>query len=311
MPALSIILPTIRQGGILLRTLEYLQQALEGIDGEVIVVNDNKKQALTLPPAFAAFTVIDSKGSGAASARNSGAAIAKGELLLFIDDDILVTRANIEAALCLHAQHPEACFNFNWRYPDELIEESRKSKFGRFILHVKLTDYKGWVPDLPWSGELFEVTKLAAFFFAIPKNVFERNNGFDENFKNQSVEDDEFTRRLHSKGIRLLIDPNEYVLHNEPDKVNLLTRLNRLKTGAFNRRQGLEMGMEEYRITYTSGRKRIYGLLSKMKPVLFFFAACVPNARLFDPLYRRIIHTLIGTVIYEGYELRDNQPVKN
>jgi GT2 family glycosyltransferase len=312
MPLLSIIIPTYNRGEILHQTLGHARDAVNGVDAEIIVVNDSNAQKVILPEKFTGHVkVIDSPNPGAASGRNSGVKHSNGELLLFTDDDIIISKENINRTLEFNRLHPNACLNLNWKYPDRLLEEMKRTKFGRFLIHVNLIDYKGWVYHGNWSDEkVFEVKKLSAFYLFMPKKIFLQTGGFNESFKNQSVEDDEFSSRLLKTGIRLYIDPTGCVLHNETDKINLKARLKRLKTGAFNKREAYEMGMQEYHIPYSPLKIYAYSLLSACKGVVFFFSLLVPNTSLLDFLYRRLVHLLIGTVIFEGYYLHKNEPEK-
>ena len=308
MTKISIIIPTFNRNKILEQTLSTVVKAIQNISAEIIVVNDSKNNDVTIKSELLnKFILLNNPGSGVASARNFGAKNATGNLLLFIDDDILISSENIQRTIELHKLHPDDCFNFNWKYPESLLKELEETQFGRFLMNVKLIDYKGWVHHPNWNdNEIFEVSKLAAFFFVIPKNIFINAEGFNESFKNQSVEDDEFSARLVKSGVRLFIDPKHYVLHNESDKINLEARLKRLKTGAHNQRQAYDMGMKEYFIPYSLIKIVSYSVLSKIKTVLLLFCHLIPNLTVFDFFYRWLAHLLIGVVIFEGYYLKKN-----
>lgn len=305
---LSIIIPTFNRQSFIENTLASILDAIHGIEAEIIVVNDAKEQTITLPERFNKYaTIYNNPGTGAASARNYGTSKASGDILLFVDDDILVSRENIKRTLELHLLFPNACFNLNWKYPDEMLSMMKASQFGRFLIHVKLIDYRGWVPHHKWNEkEIFDVDKLAAFYFIIPRSLFVETGGFNENFKNQSVEDDEFSLRLRQKGVRQFIDPTQFVLHAEHDKIKLDARLKRLKTGAYNMQQGYKMGLMEYHIQFSLVKIFFYSITSRLKHVLTPLLRLIPNSSTFDFLYRRIVHILIGTVIFEGYYKRDN-----
>lgn len=303
MTKISIIIPTFNRNEILEQTLSTVVKAIQNISAEIIVVNDSKNNHVTVKSELLnKFILLNNSGSGAASARNFGARMANGNLLLFIDDDILITQENIQRMAELHKLHPNDCFNFNWKYPESLLKKLEETQFGRFLMNVKLIDYKGWVYHSNWNDhEIFEVNKLAAFFFVIPKSIFINTGGFNESFKNQSVEDDEFCLRLKQKDIRQFIDPTQFVLHNEKDRINLTARLNRIQTGAYNRQQGYEMGLKEYDLSFSVFKIITYTILSQIKGMLFLFLKLIPNKIYFDFIYGGIVHILIGTVIFEGY----------
>ena len=92
----SIIIPTFQRQDWLLQTLERLAVIDAPWPIEIIVVVDGSTdqsaeaaaaQAKTWPT-----TVIVQANSGSAAARNRGAAEARGEVLLFLDDDMLADR---------------------------------------------------------------------------------------------------------------------------------------------------------------------------------------------------------------------------
>lgn len=311
MTKISLLIPSMNRDGILEDTLHHAIDACRETDAEILVIDDSPEKKIALQYAHLSVTVLQNPKAGAAAARNFGARHAKGDLLLFIDDDIRVSAENLRHTLSLHARYPDSCFNFNWVYPRELKESLPRSSFGRFLLHTGLFDYKGWVPHNNWNDqELFPVDKLAAFYFSISRKAFLDTGGFDENFSRQGVEDDEFSLRLRQAGYTLYIDPTQTVYHNEKDKVNLRNRLNRLKAGALNKRKALDKGMEEYRIAYSPAKRFFYRLLSIVKKPLLVLAESFPNAKWIDPLYRKITHLLIGTVIYEGYWRQDNRMIR-
>jgi glycosyltransferase involved in cell wall biosynthesis len=308
MIAVSFIIPTFGRGPILIETLKHLRAAAEGLSAEIIVVDDSKTSAVDVRSSDV--KVVANPGSGAASARNFGARQASGELLVFVDDDVLVSRQNLARTLTLHEQHKEACINLNWKYSEEMMNRLEQTPFGRFLRRVGLTDYRGCVPDLPWrDGGTFEVPKVTALYFFVAKRVFDALGGFDESFRNQSVEDDEFSQRVRESGHRMFLDASEFVLHNEYDRIDLVPRLNRLKTGAYNKRQAFEMGMNEYELLYSPVKVGLYSVLSAMKPVLLGLARRLPNSVWFDRPYGVLAHILIGTVIFDGHYRRDQRPL--
>ena len=85
----TIIIPTFNRNDLLYTCLDsILPLAQRNI--EIIVVNDNPKNEIELPfnLRYNAVEIVDNPNQGVASARNFGASKAKGEFLIFIDDDI-------------------------------------------------------------------------------------------------------------------------------------------------------------------------------------------------------------------------------
>lgn len=301
----SFIIPTFNRAAILAETLRSLELATRGGSAEIIVVNNSKTEKVVAESKTV--RVLDNPGSGPASGRNYGAKHAAGELLVFLDDDILFSESNLRRLLQLHGERPDSCFNPDWRYSEEVMRRLKETSSGRYILHIKLIDYRSWVLGLPWREmEVFAVQKLAAFCFSIRKDAFERAGGFPESFRHLSLEDDEFSKRLKEVGVKLFIDPTQIVYHNELDRIGLASRLNRIKAGALNKRQAVELGMTEYQIHFSKVQLACFAALSRVKTVLFALSQAVPNSTWFDPIYRRIAVALVGTVTFEGYYMKDD-----
>jgi GT2 family glycosyltransferase len=306
---LSIIIPTCNRSALLEEVLTHLYTAIADLDAEIIVINDSKTASVNaVSGAPVPIRVIDNPKQGPGSARNLGAKNATGELLLFLDDDIMVTKEALAKTLFLHERHPGAAFNVNWTYPEELVANCGATKFGRYLLHYKLNRYEGWVTGLDWAKrELFPAPKLAAFYFSISKRDFDRVNGFDESFVFQGAEDTELSKRLVEAGVLLFVDPSVFVKHNECDRLTLKSRLNRTKASAYNRRTANDMGMTDYAIDHSSFKLFFYRMASACKGIFIGLAGLIPNAKGFDFLYRRIVNVLIGISLYEGYYRRDKK----
>lgn len=92
MPTVSVIIPTYNRGSLLLQTLESVfQQTYK--DFEVIVVNDgsrdNTGEILRALVANGSIRYVEQANQGLSCARNTGASMAVGEYLAFVDDDDL------------------------------------------------------------------------------------------------------------------------------------------------------------------------------------------------------------------------------
>lgn len=309
---LSIIIPTCRREPFIFKSFEAVVGAAKGLDSEIILVDDNPSERIKLPEHLLPhLTVYPNEGRGLAAGRNTGARHATGEVLLFMDDDILVERQHLIEIMKLQATDMRACFNLNWRYPEELVEHCRHTKFGRFILKEGLINYKSWDPELSWREELFEARRLAGFFMTMPKQIFEEAGGFDPAFPLAGAEDYEMCRRLQKMGVRFFVEPRHFVLHNEIDRIDLINRLNRLKAGTYNRQLALDMGMTEFRQNYSLPQRVIYPLLSMIKQPLLQATMWIPNNPFFDLWYQFLVHRLIGTVIFEANYWRDNSYISS
>ena len=99
-PLVSVVIPTYNREAVLRQTLERLgRQSLPAEQIEVYVVDDGSSDAtLTLNPASFPFALrlVRHSRQGATAARNAGAAESRGEVLIFLDDDIWLDSEAVE-----------------------------------------------------------------------------------------------------------------------------------------------------------------------------------------------------------------------
>src|SRR5579859_3225143 len=104
-PRVSVVIPTHNRRAQLERSLAALTRQTFPLElMEVIVVADgcsDGTDTMAIPPPLAG-TVIAQAGSGPAAARNRGAAIATGDLLVFLDDDVEAESGLVDAHARAH-----------------------------------------------------------------------------------------------------------------------------------------------------------------------------------------------------------------
>lgn len=111
-PAVSVIIPAYNKAETLREILvPLLEQERLDQPYEVLVVDngstDGTLPALnTLQVRYPHLHVLTEPRKGAGAARNRGILAARGDLLIFLDDDVLVQRDHIAQHLALHAAQP-------------------------------------------------------------------------------------------------------------------------------------------------------------------------------------------------------------
>jgi GT2 family glycosyltransferase len=230
--AVSIIIPTRNRKQILRETiLSLLQQRLAMGKIEVIVVNDGEEDVADLAGIDpSAIRVLRNSGKGAASARNHGANAASYDLLLFQDDDMLVQPGNAQRHLDVHALYPGSMLSGTWVYSNEVIDNLARAPFGRFKIKYDYKSIKGEETNRI-KDSLFVHDSLASFNLSIRKSDFEKLGGFDERFPYAGCEDQDFTMRARTSGIRLIIDESNVCFHNEKDRADRHKWMMRQYTG--------------------------------------------------------------------------------
>ncbi len=299
---LSIIIPTKDRGEVFHETLRQALVSIQHVPAEIIVVNDSKTDRPIIPISGKQVIVIDNPKSGVASARNAGVKESTGELLLFLDDDIIISKDSIDQVLRLHQQLKKACFNLNWEYPVVMQRELERKQFGRFLKASQLTSFKGWYADSSWKDNaLFPSTSVASFHLSIMKEDFERSKGYNDHFPHAGFEDYDFPRKLKEAGLSFFIDSRVTLFHNEADRMHLTNWLASQERRATTRRVAVSLGYPELILKYGVIKRWILTLISHSDGLLMKFLKIIPNFKIFDPLYFKIIATLQAARIFKGY----------
>lgn len=209
-PLVSVVIPTHNRGNLLLRTLEALADQTYPADSfEVLVVADGCTdptarlvQELKTPYAL---QLIEQSGAGAATARNRGAEQARGELLIFLDDDIEVQPGFIQAHVDAHQGQP-----------DQVVIGYLPTRLGISpgYFHAELT---GWwdqmFQKMSEPGHRFAYSDLLSGNFSIPASLFNEVGKFNPNFRVH--EDYELGLRLVKCKARFHFSPSAWGWHYE------------------------------------------------------------------------------------------------
>jgi glycosyltransferase involved in cell wall biosynthesis len=223
----SVIIPTYNRSDRLLRCLAALEdQTVERSRVEIIVVDDGSTDntRARLQPFISNGTVrfFRQPNSGPARARNVGIRTARGQVLLFIGDDIIATSPLVEEHLAYHHQfegEPIAVLGFtDWSDRIEvtpLMEyEGREAQFGYHYIEQGLVDLN----DLPHS---FFVTSNVSVGrqFLLENDLF-----FDEDFVHAMGEDGELGYRMKMEGLRIIYNPSAIAYHEHPTTFESICR---------------------------------------------------------------------------------------
>jgi len=198
----TVVVPTSRRRTVVLRAISALAgQDFAGAFEVLAVVNgpdDGTAAALRALELSFPLTVLEDDRPGAAAARNLGAERARGELLLFLDDDMIAS-------------------------PSLLREHDRTHRDGADVVigHVPLH------PDSPptflsaavarWAEEREERLRAASEIDArdvvtgqlsITSATFRRVGGFDARFHGFGNEDVDLGVRLRAGGCRIVFNPD-------------------------------------------------------------------------------------------------------
>jgi GT2 family glycosyltransferase len=281
----------------------HIYNELKGVDYEIIVVNDHKTNIVEIPQLLAEnITCYNNPKSGVASARNYGAKLAKGIWLLFLDDDMILFRKNINSYSSYFGNKDNICVNIDWEYPPEVIEDIKKNAFGRFLIQYGFTTLRGWnnYPNWPIDSSI-EVSSVASPNLLIKKSDFVDSGGYDENFPFAGFEDYAFSKRLESKKFKMFVDTSSIMYHNEEDRLEMNSWLLRKERGGVTRKIAVEYGFGEIEINYNPLKKIVYSCNPVLIPILKFLVKCISRFGILDPISFACYKMLLGIYIYKGY----------
>ena len=190
----SVIIPTYHRNDLLAKCLGRLapgNQLLSKDEYEVIVTDDGIETTSEqmIHRQFALAQWVKGPGKGPAANRNNGAKHARGNWLVFTDDDCIPDLGWLGA------------------YKNALQENTEINVFeGRIYADRERQSLAERAPINDKGGLLWTSN------MCIQKDLFENMNGFDESFR-YAFEDVDFAYRVRKKGERFIFCPEASVCH--------------------------------------------------------------------------------------------------
>jgi len=221
-PRISVVIPVYNAEGLLAECLDALRKN-QDVVYEILVVDDGSTDRSRAIAGDHGCKVIASGGRlGPAGARNRGAREARGDIVFFVDSDVVVrpdTLARLAAAFedpaldgAIAVQAPAMRFgNICSRYKNLWMHHTYARRVGE---------------DVP----LFYTTAAA-----IRRRAFLAAGGFDLNYTNPNVEDTDFGQKLARLGYRVRVLPEIEVEHVKGYDLAALLRVDFLRSVALAR----------------------------------------------------------------------------
>lgn len=216
---ISVVIPNHNGGAALTRCLDAVQESTYD-NFECIVVDDGSTDDSPERMRDAAIQVIELRDGphGPAHARNVGAQAASGEIVLFLDADVVIypdTLRKVANAFSRVAELTAVFGSYDDQPGDSHFLSQYKNLFHHFV-HQQANENSSSF----WSG-----------CGAIRREVFLDIGGFDTvKYPHPSIEDIELGRRLTAKGHKILINKTIQVKH-----LKRWTLANLIRTEVFNR----------------------------------------------------------------------------
>ncbi len=213
---LTIIIPTKDRREILSHLLDSVKQlsAIDRIVPEIIVADNNSQDdtyeyltvtARSFPTTIRLLRVLR---GGKSAAINDAVRISTGNVLAFLDDDVVVDKmwlTSVEAFFNTGAYHAA---QGTVRLQPTAGEDSEVQR---------LNQRYRTIPMIEHESSLKEVRSLNGSNFFVRRDAFDRIGGFDERLgpgASGTSEDLEFAHRLARWGITIGVAPNAVVYHH-------------------------------------------------------------------------------------------------
>lgn len=215
MQTVSVIIPTHNRVELLNRVLDCIASG-RVLPDEIIIVDDGSREPVEseLRPGKLNMSrcriLRNDRPCGAATARNRGARAARGEVLIFIDDDVLPDTDVVYHHKEIHTQHPEISYGVMGRlYFDP---ELPRNPVMHFI--EELGNFKSISKSADRHREL---KGLISANFSVKREFMVSNNlFFNEKFPYSQSEDTEFSVRMMKSGWRLFFHIAPGARHHSP-----------------------------------------------------------------------------------------------
>ncbi|MEA2176383.1 MAG: hypothetical protein QOD00_3975 [Blastocatellia bacterium] len=217
-PTLTVVVPVYNGGAQLLRCLDALR-ASDFSAYEIVVVDDGSTDDSALLARSRGVCVLQlGSRSGPAAARNRGAGHARGEIILFVDADVVVRRDTLSRIVARFSAQGGVAAIFG-SYDDAPLAVGFVSQY-KNLLHHFVHQQSSTKAETFWAG-----------CGAIRRKAFEAVGGFDERkYSRPSIEDIELGYRLRRAGQMIILDRELQVTH-----LKRWTLRSLLRTDIFNR----------------------------------------------------------------------------
>lgn len=225
----SIIIPVFNKWELTRACLKSIQNNGLGEDSELLVV-DNASTDSTLDAIAREFPGVrhlrQEINLGFGKACNLGAREARGEFLLFLNNDTLVEPGWLDALLELMASQPKAgIIGAKLLYPNRRIQHAGIAfNEDKEPFHI----YIGFNEDSPCVNKVRRYQAVTGACILIPRSLFLDEGGFDEHYNN-GHEDIDLCLRVKQAGFEIWYQPKSCIIHFESQtlKLEIKSSLNR------------------------------------------------------------------------------------
>lgn len=252
----SIVIPVHSRGSLTRQCLDILLSSPHVVDIEVIVVDDaSQDQTPSLLTSYGNRIRVLTHGerAGFAATCNDGAAIARGDYVVFLNNDTIPLKGWVDALVDYIRCHPMvAIVGSKLLFPNRTIQHA-----GVAICqdgnprHL----YVGFPATHPAVNKSRRLQAVTAACMLVRRNVFEQLGGFDTAFRN-GYEDIDFCLRAGRKGREIHYCHQSVLIHLERASREERVHENQHNLRLFRSRWGGRVEPDEFRYYQEDGLLR-------------------------------------------------------
>jgi GT2 family glycosyltransferase/glycosyltransferase involved in cell wall biosynthesis len=214
-PRASIVIPVYNHFAHTLACLRALAEYPPSASCEVIVIDDGSSDetSTALPNITGLRYHRRRENGGFIAACNDGATLARGEYLVFLNNDTVPQPGWLDALLQTYDEHADAgLVGAQLLYPDGRLQEAGG---------VVFADGSGWnygrfeSPQDPRFSYLRDADYVSGATVAIRHALFQQIGGFDARYAPAYYEDTDLAFAVRAAGKRVLYQPAARVVHDE------------------------------------------------------------------------------------------------
>jgi O-antigen biosynthesis protein len=221
-PSVSILVPFRDEPQLLRVCVDSVTATTGDCDVEFVLIDNGSSdpETLTLVERLSDRSDVrvlrDQRPFNWAALNNAGARVARGDLLLFLNNDIEAQRPGWLGALCAHAVRSDvAAVGARLLYPDRRLQHcgivvGMTGAAGHPLLGLAEDD-PGY---LGLATETRECSAVTGACLTTRREVFEQLEGFDETL-GVDLNDVDYCLRAMTNGYRTLYEPRAELIHHE------------------------------------------------------------------------------------------------
>ncbi len=200
---ISIVIPTFNGASRIGKCLDALLGQTPERDAEILVVNDGSTDdTAEVVKRYPGVHLIQQVNAGPAAARNRGAQEARGEILLFTDDDCVPTPHWLDAML--------APFRDLEVVAAKGVYRTHQRQLAARFVQVEYED------KYRVMSRFSEIDFVDTYSAAFRRDRFLEMSGYDISFPVACAEDVELSYRMSARGWKMKFVPDAVVYHTHP-----------------------------------------------------------------------------------------------